>query len=217
MQTRFIRPNDMESIAESVLAKANIPYVWQGKIERTDIDSIIEFEYGLDIVWENIDHLAHDEDVLAAIFPTQKLICMNETKKNLFEEKVGLMNFSKAHELGHWILHVTDEQDYDQLTFNECDTYFCRFSLNKLPQEIQANMFAASILMPRDIVCNAVNQLKLSGEVKFGDLYRLKDAFEVTISAMVARVQELKLLYVKDKKVYLSKDHAMGQLSLLGE
>jgi hypothetical protein len=215
MQTRFISRDEMEIITETILNKAKIPCTWQGNVVPTNIDSLIEFEYGLEISWENIDHFAPNEVVLAAILPKRKLICMNETKQALFEEKMGTMNFSKAHELGHWVLHIIEQQNYEQLSFDEHETFFCRSLSKKPPQEFQADMFAASILMPKDIVCGAINQLKESGNIGFPALYRLKDAFEVSISALVTRAQELKLLYVQDKKVYLSEAEAMGQCSLL--
>jgi len=209
----FITPNEMDNIAESVLKDVGMTTTWQGVVQKTDIDSIIEFNYGLEIVWDNIDYFAPNEVVLAAIIPKRKLIYMNETQKALFMEKMGTMNFSKAHELGHWILHVTDQQDYEQLSFDEHETFYCRSRSKKPPQEIQADMFAASILMPRDIVCGAVNRLKAVGDVAFTDLYKLKDNFEVSISALTARVQELKLLYIVEGKIYKTEAEAMGQMS----
>lgn len=214
MRNTFITNTEMDLIAESVLLKAGIPHIWQGHVQKADIDALIEFEYGLEIEWKNIDHFAQDGVVLAAIIPKRKLIYMNETKKELFTEKMGTMNFSKAHELGHWVLHITEQQDYEQLSFDRHETFYCRSFSKKPPAEIQADMFAASILMPKDIICGAVNQLKERGTVIFSDLYKLKDDFEVSISALTARVQELKLLYIADKKIYLSEADAIGQLSM---
>jgi Zn-dependent peptidase ImmA (M78 family) len=133
----------------------------------------------------------------------------------MFLEKMGTMNFSKAHELGHWVLHITEQQEYEQLSFYEHETFYCRSFSKKPPAEIQADMFAASVLMPRDVICGAINQLKARGKVTFPDLYKLKDEFEVSISALTTRVQELNLLYIADKKIYSSKAEAMGQLSVL--
>ena len=215
MRNKFISPDEMDVIAEMVLTGASFSHLWQGVVKRVDIDAIIEFEYDLEIIWENIDHLAPEEIVLAAIIPSRKQICMNETKKALFDEKMGTMNFSKAHELGHWILHVTLQQNYDQLSFCENEKYLCRSTSMKSPHEIQADMFAASLLMPKDIITGAINTLKESGAIVFPDLYRLKDAFEVSISSLTRRVQELKLLYIKDKQIFYSEAEAMGQYSLL--
>ena len=214
MKSTFITSNEMDIIVASVLSKAGFSTIWQGVVNKVDIDALIEFEYGLEIEWKNIDHFSKDGLVLAAIIPKQKKIYMNDSQKELFMEKMGTMNFSKAHELGHWILHVTEQQDYEQLAFSEQETFYCRSSSKKPPQEIQADMFAASLLMPKEIVCGAINQLKERGKVTFPDLYQLKDDFEVSISALTARVQELKLLYIADKKVYLSEADAIGQVSL---
>ncbi len=202
MQQRFITNTEMDSIASSVLREAKIPTAWQGYVNRVDIDTIIEFEYGLEIEWENIDHFSEDGVVLAAIFPRRKIIVLNESQRELFMMKMGTMNFSKAHELGHWILHVTDQQDYNQLSFEENDIFNCRNCTKKHWRETQADMFAAALLMPKDIVCGAVNRLKERGNVVFLDLYRLARGFEVSITALTTRVQELNLLYIDNKKIY---------------
>lgn len=204
----------MDFIAESVLVNAQIPTQWQGTVKKIDIDALIEFEYGLDIEWRDIDHFAPDAQVLAAIVPKRKLIYMNETKQLLFIEKMGTMNFSKAHELGHWILHVTEQRSYEQLSFQDHQTFICRSMYNKPPEEVQADMFAASILMPREIIRGAIGKLKENGPVTFQDLYTMKDNFEVSISALVTRVQTLGLLFISNKKVYSSEEDAYGQISL---
>ena len=214
MAKTFITNDEMDVIAEQILTKAGVPTSWQGTVNKVNIDALIEFEYDLEIQWKDIDHFAQDGVVLAAIVPKHKQIYMNEAKKDLFMEKMGTMNFSKAHELGHWVLHVVEQQEYEQLSFAEHDTFYCRNTVKKPPQEIQADMFAASILMPKNIICGVINQMKESGRVTFPDLYRLKDNFEVSISALTTRVQELKLLYIVDKKIHFSEAEAIGQISL---
>jgi len=212
---RFIPPDDMEQITDSILSEAKMPTTWQGSVTRTDIDTLIEFEYGLSIEWKNIGHFAPDDVVLAAIVPRHKLIYLNETKEELFMEKMGTMNFSKAHELGHWVLHVIEQKEYQQLSFSEQDTFFCRSSYKKPPEETQADMFAASILMPKNIICGAIGELKHSGKVTFPDLYNLKDQFEVSMSALTSRIKQLNLLYISnDKKIYFSEADALGQVTL---
>ncbi|MEA5024261.1 hypothetical protein SDC9_09371 [bioreactor metagenome] len=214
MRRPYITNDEMDIIAESVLSQAGLSTEWQGAVVKVDIDTLIEFEYGLEIVWQNIDYLSEDGIVLAAIMPKRKQICMNETKMELFMSKMGTMNFSKAHELGHWILHVLEQQDYEQLSFDDSEAYFCRGGSKRPPEEVQADMFAASLLMPRKIVTGAVNRLKERGKVDFPDLYRLKDDFEVSISALTNRVQQLGLLYIANQKVYMNQAEAIGQMSL---
>lgn len=209
----YISPKEMDIIASIILKDTKIPTIWEGKVHKVDIDSLIEFDFDLSIVWTDIDDLDAHNMVLAAIKPSIKTIYMNETKKSLFEEKIGTMNFTKAHELGHWVLHVTKQQKYEQLSFHSTELYHCRSSAVRAPEETQADMFAASLLMPRDIVIGAVECLKKKGYVLFPELYNLADQFEVSISAMKNRISSLKLLYFKDKKIYLSEDDVTGQMS----
>ena len=153
--------------------------------------------------------------MFAAIVPHLKLIYMNESKKDLFEEKVGTMNFSKAHELGHWILHVTKQKDYKQISFSEKERYYCRSFSKKPPEEIQADMFAAAVLMPKNIICGAIEELKSSGEVTFSQLYDLAGKFEISISALTNRLRKLGLLHIaNDKKIYFNENDAMGQIAM---
>ena len=80
----------MNRITESVLSKAGITTVWQGVVSKVDIDALIEFDYGLEIAWKDIDCLAPGETVFAAIIPKHKRIYMNETKKLCLWKKWGL-------------------------------------------------------------------------------------------------------------------------------
>lgn len=211
---KYIPMEEMELIVTQVLQKSNISASWTGHIEKIDIDHIIEFTYDLDIVWENIDGLDTKGIILAAIKPSDKLIIMNESKKELFKEKMGTMNFSKAHELGHWILHVTEQNDYEQITFLPTEVFHCRNMVKRPPKEVQADMFAASLLMPKEIISEAVNELKHKGFVSFPELYRIADEFEVSISALTNRIRGLGLLYINNKKIYLSEDEVTGQMKL---
>ena len=215
MKTSYIKNSEMEAIAESVLRSANLSTSWNSEIARIDVDQIIEFTYDLEIQWENIDHLSKSGNVFAAISPKRKIIYMNESKRDLFMQKMGTMNFSKAHELGHWVLHVTKQRDYEQLSFNDQELYLCRGGSSRSPEEIQADMFAASILMPKDIITNAINEIKKDRRVTFPDLYMLADQFEVSISALTIRVENLGLLYIRNNQVFMYKEEFTGQMSLI--
>ncbi len=212
---RYITQVEMDRITSAILINNNLmPTI--NKTLRIDIDYLIEFGYDLDIGWKDLDYLSDDDnEVLAAIHPRSKIILMNETKKSLFEEKIGTMNFSKAHELGHWVLHVTEEKDYEQLIFTDNDRFYCRARFNYNPKEIQANMFAASFLMPKVLIEEYINNLKLYKRISFGDLYHLKDKLEVSISALVRRINDLGLLHITtDGIIYHSIDEMSGQLKM---
>lgn len=62
----------METITEGILNQYGYSLSWSGTPQPVPIDEIIEFQYGLDIAWESINHFSHDGMVMAAIIPTQK-------------------------------------------------------------------------------------------------------------------------------------------------
>ena len=76
-------------------------------------------------------------------------------------------------------------------------------------------MFASSILMPKDCITNAVNEIKNERRVTFPDLYKMADLFEVSISALTIRVQNLGLLFFEGNQVFMCKEEITGQMSLL--
>lgn len=105
-------------------------------------------------------------------------------------------------------------QDYEQLSFAEYETYYCRSASKRPPEEIQADMFAAAILMPKKIISGVIKEIKTQRNVTFPDLYRIKDDLEVSISALVTRINELNLLYIEDGNVYPNRQEASGQMTL---
>lgn len=205
---RFISPDEMEQITSKILMEAGMNIEWSGMVERVDIDALIEFKYNLNILWDNIDYLDVKSEILAAINPATQTIIMNESKKDFFVDKMGTMNFTKAHELGHWVLHVQRVQAQMNASINDKNVYFCRDYSKKEPEEVQADMFAANLLMPRKIITGAIGEVvNRNGKVRFSDLYNLRDQFDVSISALVNRTKALNLLKYdnKSKEIFVSK------------
>ncbi|OXM87536.1 ImmA/IrrE family metallo-endopeptidase [Paenibacillus rigui] len=213
----FISLEQMEAITEKILMQYGFP------IDSSDsssievpVDEIIEFHFGLDIEWDVIDHFDPSGLVMAAIFPRKRKIVMNESCRDLFEEKIGTMHFTMAHELGHWVLHVDDEFD-DQLSISieDEEIYYCRSFSKKPPEEVQADMFAGCLLMPKPIFIQTINDLKENtNKITFRHLYKIADMFKVTISALKVRLHSLNLLYIDDKgRIHNSREDSDGQLS----
>ena len=205
---RFISPDEMEQITSKILVEAGMNIEWRGMVESVDIDALIEFKYNLNILWDNIDHLDVKSEILAAINPATQTIIMNESKKDFFVDKMGTMNFTKAHELGHWVLHVQRLQEQMNASINDKNVHFCRDYSKKEPEEVQADMFAANLLMPRKIITGAIAEVvNRNGKVRFSDLYDLRDQFDVSISALVNRTKALNLLKYDDKskEIFVSR------------
>jgi len=86
--------------------------------------------------------------------------------------------FTLAHEIGHHMLgHTANGQVFRDTTKN--------FNMNGQRQEVEANAFAAELLMPEKMVRHFV----LNQNVR--DLHRLADLFNVSQPAMSYRLRNL--------------------------
>lgn len=206
---RFIKPIEFELITQKILRQAN--YDLSGKnIERVPIEEIIEFDFGLEFVWEDISHLENDTtDVYAFILPEEKKIILNEAKRELFNKYIGALNFTYAHELGHYVLHTSAGK---QLNLFAEEKFLCRAENKYDPVEYQANQFASCLLIPLPILEVTVFPLIDEGILQWQDLYKLKDQLEVSTSALVYRLEKLKKIKVIDKKIMILNNTSKQQL-----
>jgi len=96
--------------------------------------------------------------------------------------------FTLAHECGHLFLHASQG---DRLWLDK--TLFFRDGSNSGDQfaEIQANQFAAGLLMPEQLLRENLGE---DGPVHDGDVVRLSLKFQVSERAMMVRLMSLGLL-----------------------
>ena len=93
--------------------------------------------------------------------------------------------FTLAHEIGHVILHANDE---DRVFV---DKRFFRNELSsrgELREEIEANSFAASLLMPKSMIKENICATEGITDL---ELFRLAIKFEVSEQAMTLRLVRL--------------------------
>jgi hypothetical protein len=202
------------------------------------LELIAEQLLGLDILWEEIDELP-GELIYGGLRIEERLIVMNEKRRALFEEKPGLERSTKGHEMGHWDLFGRSDQPGQLLLFED-DARFVRRSspagelrvmaaLIKTPEgqellrQIQkradepdearaVNRYAAALSMPKRLITEEA--LKIDRR-SWPPLYRLAERFEVSITALKVRLQQLNLLYVDDSGgLYESREQATGQKTL---
>jgi Zn-dependent peptidase ImmA (M78 family) len=97
--------------------------------------------------------------------------------------------FTLAHEIGHLVLHADQG---DRLWLDKA-YYFRDGSSSKGDQasEVQANQFAAGLLMPEELVRAEVGDIDHITEI---DVKRLAKKFEVSERAMTFRLISLELL-----------------------
>lgn len=103
--------------------------------------------------------------------------------------------FTIAHELGHLLLHEGRPLTVDQAVLR-IDLRNEVSSMATDDQEIQANTFAATLLMPEEIVlAYATNVVRMNGEITRDDLIsELARTFDVSSEAMGYRLINLGIL-----------------------
>lgn len=172
------------------------------------IEEIIDYTINVPLIWEAISDY-NGMPVLAKLAvcgqpQPEVAIIVNEDKQLFFHQHEGVEQFSLAHEVGHYVLHVNHANLYTLLLPNatERSIMLCRAGFGKCRdrKEWQADRFAASLLMPRDLLMEACTGIDLC---QWSNLYRLKDQFRVTISALTRRLTELHLVTVTDDHTLL--------------
>ncbi|MBE8985914.1 ImmA/IrrE family metallo-endopeptidase [Nostoc sp. LEGE 12450] len=166
--------------------------------------------------------------IVAKILPLERKIVLNELIPNL---NGGFEQSTIAHEIGHWILHVNqDEADgfTEQLELNlgleDVTKYFlCRTVDAKISQinmnsqlgniEWQAQFFASCLLMPIHILEATRKGRDLTN---WKHLYAMKDQLGVTISNLINRLEDLDWINIPkgSKQIYLGKAAPNGQTNL---
>lgn len=119
----------------------------------------------LDILWTSISD-DNGMPVFARICPTERLIELNEDI-SMLHENFGLFQSTLGHEIGHWLLHINQEEaqgvtQQTELVFDESferKPFLCRSTndgdspnvqLSRQQQSVewQAQYFSSCLLMP---------------------------------------------------------------------
>lgn len=93
----------------------------------------------------------------------------------------GQKRFAIAHELGHWQLHETISQ------FFACTSNDMVASYKTSPQEGEANIFAACLLMPSNLFTDLAN----NNEFSFKTISNLAEHFITSLTATAIRYVDL--------------------------
>ena len=101
----------------------------------------------------------------------------------------GRQRFSIAHELGHLLLHDDTELQVDKHAF----VAFRNLASSNAedPREVEANQFAAALLMPEDLLLRSVNELEDDLDLETA-IATLAQRFGVSEQAMTIRLTSLR-------------------------
>jgi Zn-dependent peptidase ImmA (M78 family) len=103
---------------------------------------------------------------------------------------INRQRFTIAHEIGHLLLHKGDVHIDRSFRVHRRDAVS---SMAIDPDEIEANRFAAELLMPFDMIASDLAEL-IDVEDE-GEIRRLADKYQVSVQAMTHRVTNLLHLY----------------------
>jgi Zn-dependent peptidase ImmA (M78 family) len=96
----------------------------------------------------------------------------------------GRINFTIAHEIGHWNLHKYFHENKIML--------HTEFAKHTPKLEWQANHFSACLLMPRNLVIKKWNELQFYSVQEKRSI--LADFFRVSLETMNIRISYLNLI-----------------------
>lgn len=152
------------------------------KEPQIDVEKVAKFLQA-EVIEEELDQ---DVSGLLLISQGKRTIAVNEAHAD------NRKRFTIAHELGHLMLHAVDQDEdnvfIDRKVFNRNSDA----SQGIYRQEIEANRFAAELLMPKRLLLNAIDEL--GDEIDLSDddtLYELAKKFEVSTQAMAIRLTSL--------------------------
>ena len=114
-----------------------------------------------------------------------RIILINEN------EHENRKRFTKAHELGHVLLHQDQNLRVDNSDSNEVFLRDKDSSSGEYWREVEANNFAAAILMPKDLVEKEYRAICKSGSKSDELTEKLAKKFKVSVDAMTIRRQKL--------------------------
>jgi len=145
-------------VAAGVLERFALAEGW-GPTLPVPIERIVETVYQLTILCEPLDE-PPGEEILGVLRPSVRQIVLNEAHLDLFDSVIGPERFTLAHELGHWIYDADNPEQGSLFAGLDDRSVFCRRpgDSESDPREVNANKFAARLLLPEALVRAAITE-----------------------------------------------------------
>ncbi len=168
--------NEIETKAAELLKKHNL---FKAPVKVLELAGKLK----IDVTYEDLD----DEISGVLVFADNGNVGMG---LNDFHHS-NRQRFTIAHELGHFVLHRTQKN----LFIDASPTYYRDQKSTKGNDdvEIQANAFAAALLMPKELIHQTLKDNKLDYLDEY-DISKLANIFQVSEQALTIRLVRLDLI-----------------------
>jgi Zn-dependent peptidase ImmA (M78 family) len=103
------------------------------------------------------------------------------------EASVNRQRFTVAHELAHYFIHGANFEDGEDVLFR---------SLQSDPYELQANQFAAELLMPKTMIIHIGPKIVKKSRSKPDFLKQMSETFMTSMEAMKYRLNNLGVIVI---------------------
>jgi hypothetical protein len=232
---RIIKNSEIEDMVDNRLAQYELT-AGRISVPPIPVDEIIK-SCSLKIFYDVIEE-KKGERIFGGLSVKTRKIVINSAHKELFAEKPGLERSTKAHEFGHWDIFADKNAGGADLFSNSSgysesvcyrnsgigplavllnawvdedvyQVYKAHMVKKDHPYVASAvDRYASSLLMPKQLITEYTKEIDLT---QWKNLYRIRDLFGVTISALCVRLRRLGLVYVKGRKLYRTKEEMIGQ------
>ncbi len=194
MKVSFVSSRTIKIQADTLRSEYQDDYV-------TDIEGIATRKLGLSIHFFELQNL-YGKGTLGMVLPDEKLILCEKFLEPHGKNKDNLeriLRFTIAHEVGHYILHRRYMGDCESPIFHKNLPDKERQNL-----EVQANMFAAEVLMPEELFRKAYQDFTSNLESRdqteiknyLSSLFHIsKDAVKHRMTALRLSEQTMKAIF----------------------
>ncbi|MFO0388379.1 MAG: ImmA/IrrE family metallo-endopeptidase [Alphaproteobacteria bacterium] len=185
MRVSYVSAREIKTQADTLRSQYQDDYV-------TDIEGIATRKLNLSIHFFELQNL-YGRGTLGMVLPDEKLILCEKFLEPHGKNKDNLeriLRFTIAHEIGHYVLHRRYMGDCESPVFHKNLPDKERQNL-----EIQANMFAAELLMPEDCFRKAyhyfISNFECHDQAEIKTY--LSNLFHISKDAVKNRMNKLKL------------------------
>jgi len=176
------------------------------------LEQVLDSDLGSPL-WDSIPE-PPGRTILAGLAPEQRLIVLNEDRRAVILGRTGQLNTLIAHEIGHWLLHV-DRATMAQPTLSDGTYTLGHVTGEGEPSsrdERNAHRFMSFLLLPSELVVPRARYCTFTG---WGDVYPLRDEFDVTLTVLRIRLEELGFFHVDAQgRFHRSRQETKGQQRL---